>query len=127
MSKQWYYRVAGREFGPCTANDLAAMAKAGKLLPSDEVRTQDMSTWTQASRVRGLAFAAVAPAAQPSAWVPPPIPAVPHAPATIRPSSFEPKRSATLPVIAAAVFMVVLVVGTAAGIAAHNLLVRFDE
>ncbi len=54
MSDQWYYRVRGREHGPCSAEQLQALAAQGKLKPDHLVRQGAQGQWVSASRVAGL-------------------------------------------------------------------------
>lgn len=52
---QWYYAVNGQQRGPVEQEDLAALAKDGKLMPDDLVWNSTMGKqWAKASAVPGL-------------------------------------------------------------------------
>jgi len=54
MAAEWFCRIAGRELGPFSAQQLKQMAKEGRLLADDEVRAGSDGAWTHASHVKGL-------------------------------------------------------------------------
>ncbi|HVX86017.1 MAG TPA: GYF domain-containing protein [Phycisphaerae bacterium] len=51
----WYFRRGGRQIGPLTWEELAALSAAAKIVPSDEV-SSDGATWSAAAGVAGLPF-----------------------------------------------------------------------
>lgn len=51
---EWFCRIAGRELGPMSSNQLKAMAAKGEILSTDTVRRGSTGKWILASRVRGL-------------------------------------------------------------------------
>ncbi|HND53039.1 MAG TPA: protein kinase [Pirellulaceae bacterium] len=53
MQVQWYCKVAGKEHGPLTAQQLVGLVKSQQLKPTDLVRRHD-SKWVQAAKVKGL-------------------------------------------------------------------------
>jgi hypothetical protein len=65
MSAEWYYSVAGAEQGPVDGKALRALAERGDLAPGDRVRRGQDGEWVEASKIRGLSFAPVAPASPP--------------------------------------------------------------
>jgi hypothetical protein len=54
MATDWYYSNSGRKRGPVTSSQLKALARTGKLLPTDLVWKDGMSSWQPASKVKGL-------------------------------------------------------------------------
>jgi hypothetical protein len=54
MANQWFYSRNGDMRGPVTGAKLKALAEAGKLLPSDLIWKEGMSSWVSASKVKGL-------------------------------------------------------------------------
>lgn len=71
----WFYKHEDREVGPVDASVLRQLAGVGALLPTDEVRRDDMPTWVSANRVKGLFASADAPVV-PAPTTPPPPPVV---------------------------------------------------
>lgn len=53
-TRQWHYRVGGREEGPIAEDDLAQMFHSGRLRPDTMVWTQELTDWAEASSVAGL-------------------------------------------------------------------------
>ena len=51
---QWFVVRGGRETGPLTTEQIKAMAAAGKILPSDQVRKDDGEKSRLASTIKGL-------------------------------------------------------------------------
>ena len=66
----WRCRIAGREQGPFTDEQLVAMARDGRLAPTDLVWNPEVSRWDKANRLRGL-FPAGAPTVPVAKRVPP--------------------------------------------------------
>lgn len=64
MVAEWYLKVAGKELGPLTAQQLKRMAGKGQLSPDDPVRQGSDGPWVSAARVKGLLPGAGSPAAQ---------------------------------------------------------------
>jgi hypothetical protein len=54
MASRWYYQSNGEQFGPVNVDELKQLAAAGRLLPTDRVRKEDMGKWVRATSVRGL-------------------------------------------------------------------------
>jgi hypothetical protein len=54
MSKNWFIRQNGREFGPLSVVLLKKIAAERKLQPTDYVRPEGTDKWTEASKVNGL-------------------------------------------------------------------------
>ncbi len=105
----WYTKIAEQVVGPLSADQLKALADAGRLSPSDPVARSKEGPWAAASRVKGLFEMAaiddlpVVPAGQPvAAQVPPaaqpakPEPPVPpfEQPPLPQPPVVAPKRTA---------------------------------
>jgi hypothetical protein len=59
MATDWYYSKHGTNYGPVSSSELKALARAGKLLPTDLVWKEGVSSWKPAAKVKGL-FPAVA-------------------------------------------------------------------
>ena len=57
MAAEWYCYIAGREFGPLSAQDLRTMVAEGSLTPRHHVRRGTSGPWVEAGQVKGL-FAA---------------------------------------------------------------------
>ena len=53
MAAQWFCKIAGKEHGPLSAQQLVQLARARRLKPTDPVR-KDKSAWVAASNVQGL-------------------------------------------------------------------------
>ncbi len=62
---QWYCKIAGREVGPLSAEQLRSMAARGQILPNDGIRHGTAGAWVLARQVGGL-FAAAPAAATPT-------------------------------------------------------------
>lgn len=56
MSDHWYYARGGQQFGPYTPVQLRQLADAGQLLPSDQLWSEGMGVWIEASKA-SLLFA----------------------------------------------------------------------
>jgi hypothetical protein len=54
MATDWYYTKDGERRGPITTTELKALAKAGKLQPTDLVWREGLETWEPAGKVKGL-------------------------------------------------------------------------
>jgi hypothetical protein len=54
MADEWFYQRNGQRFGPITSIDLRQMAIDGLLWPIDLVTKAGMTTWVEASKVKGL-------------------------------------------------------------------------
>ncbi len=54
MAAEWYCYIAGREFGPLSAQDLRAMVAEGSLTPRHHVRRGTSGPWVEAGQVKGL-------------------------------------------------------------------------
>jgi hypothetical protein len=54
MATDWYYSKNGSKHGPVKSAELKALASTGKLLPTDLVRTEGVSSWKPADKVKGL-------------------------------------------------------------------------
>jgi len=68
---QWYYAIDGQQQGPVEQNELIALARGGKLRPTDLVWNQTLgSQWAQAQTVPELfpAQDSAAPGASPALW-----------------------------------------------------------
>ena len=68
MAEQWFYSVAGTKQGAVSSKELVALARSGKLCPTDLVWKDGMAEWQPAGKVKGL-FPAT-----PAAVAPPPLP-----------------------------------------------------
>lgn len=55
---EWYLKIANKELGPLSSEQLKTMAQKGQLSPEDLVRQGDRGPWTAAGRMRGLLAAA---------------------------------------------------------------------
>ena len=53
MAAQWFCKIAGKEHGPLSAQQLMQLARAHRLKPTDPVR-KDKSAWVAANKVQGL-------------------------------------------------------------------------
>ena len=53
---EWFCKIADREIGPLTSEQLAHMGRAEQLLPTDQVRKGRSGEWVEARRVKGLTF-----------------------------------------------------------------------
>lgn len=73
MTPEWFYRIAGVQFGPVTAAELMQQAAVGRIVHDTEVRKHDTG-WVAASQVAGL-FNRPAPATSVPAAAPAPPPA----------------------------------------------------
>lgn len=100
MATQWFYKVMGDEFGPCTAAELKQQAALGNIPEDSLVRKGTDGQWVSAWRVKGLfdhapkqttttAVAEPLPIVQDCAVVRPDPPAPPPPP-TIAPSAIAP-------------------------------------
>jgi hypothetical protein len=58
VAMDWYLKIANKELGPFSSEQLKTMAQKGQLSPEDLVRQGDRGPWTAAGRVRGLLAAA---------------------------------------------------------------------
>jgi len=67
MASPWWCRVAGKELGPVTFQDMVQMVRAGKLKEDDRVRRELSNEWIAARDVIGLFRAAQVPDAAPAA------------------------------------------------------------
>jgi uncharacterized protein (TIGR03067 family) len=72
MANQWYYSKNGDKCGPVSSSELKALARAGKLLPTDLVWKEGISSWKPAGKVKGL-FPAAPMAIPLFAAAPPPV------------------------------------------------------
>jgi hypothetical protein len=54
MLDEWFCRIAGREIGPLSSEQLKTMAANGQILPNDRVRQGATANWTPADDVEGL-------------------------------------------------------------------------
>lgn len=52
--KHWFYDHAGRVGGPVNVTELRHLAANGQILPTDQVRKEDMDRWVKAGAVKGL-------------------------------------------------------------------------
>jgi hypothetical protein len=75
MSDEWYYTQYGQQQGPVTTAELKSLAASGRLLPTDLVWREGMSTWAPAETTRGL-FSQDLLAAGPAPLIPRLTPAV---------------------------------------------------
>lgn len=50
----WFCRIAGREIGPLSLEQLQTMAASGQLVPNDRVRQGEAGSWIPADDVEGL-------------------------------------------------------------------------
>ena len=60
MAVQWYYKMAGKEIGPFTSQELKQLADEKRITPNDPVRRDTDKDWTLAKNVKGLFPAAAA-------------------------------------------------------------------
>ncbi|MBR0193465.1 MAG: DUF4339 domain-containing protein [Thermoguttaceae bacterium] len=60
MAVQWYYKMAGKEIGPFTSQELKQLADEKRITPNDPVRRDTDKDWTLAKNVKGLFPAASA-------------------------------------------------------------------
>lgn len=78
MGTQWYCRIDHTDCGPFSTDDIAKMAKDGRLQPADFIRRNTDPAWVPAATLHGLSFGPrMASQAVNSAVSPPPIPAPP--------------------------------------------------
>ena len=70
MAVDWYLKIADKEVGPLSAQQLRTMAGKGQIGPEDFVRQGDEGGWVAASRVKGLLAAAASPSSGSSAAIP---------------------------------------------------------
>jgi hypothetical protein len=54
MESQWFYKLMGEEFGPCSAHELKEKAVLGKIRQDSLVRKDIDGRWVSAWRVKGL-------------------------------------------------------------------------
>ena len=54
MAVQWYYKMAGKEIGPFTSQELKQLADEKRITPNDPVRRDTDKEWTLAKNVKGL-------------------------------------------------------------------------
>jgi hypothetical protein len=59
MTVEWYLKIADKEVGPLSAQQLRTMAGKGQIGPEDLVRQGNEGGWVPASHVKGLLAAAV--------------------------------------------------------------------
>jgi S1-C subfamily serine protease len=71
MTADWYYRAGNRDIGPLSLQDLANIARQGRLTSEMEVRHGLAGAWVTAGRVPGLFHGA---AGRPTRSTPPPLP-----------------------------------------------------
>jgi tetratricopeptide (TPR) repeat protein len=72
---KWYYRRKGKEHGPVPAGRLKELAQAGKLAPSDLIKSDAMAEWVPASSAKRLVFSQAPKAADPPSQQPQAAPA----------------------------------------------------
>lgn len=77
----WYFMQDGAQQGPISEDALQAMAREGRLQPTDMVWKSGMAEWQQANQIDVLPFSTPAP----------PIPAAPAAPSVAAPSAAAPQ------------------------------------
>ena len=53
-ASEWFYNVEGKKHGPLSSGQLQALAKSGKLKPTDKVWKEGMAQWVAASTIKGL-------------------------------------------------------------------------
>ena len=70
MAVEWYLRIADKEVGPLSAQQLRTMAGKGQIGPADFVRRGDEGGWLPANRVKGLLAAAATGSSGSSAAIP---------------------------------------------------------
>jgi hypothetical protein len=51
---RWFYDRDGHVNGPVSVSELRQLAASGELLPTDQVRKEDMDRWVKAKAVKGL-------------------------------------------------------------------------
>ena len=73
MAKQWFYKVMGDEFGPCSAAELKEQAALGNIREDTLVRKGTDGQWVSAWRVKGLFDQTPNRPTAPSVAEPPPI------------------------------------------------------
>lgn len=88
---EWFYSSKGAQAGPVGQAELAKLAAAGTLKPTDLVWRDGIGDWIPAAKVRGL-FPEAVPASAPAAPV-----AVPTAPQPQRPAAAQAGAPATAP------------------------------
>lgn len=54
MAEDWIVRVQGKEYGPVDFETLQEWKKEGRVLPANEVRSEDVDLWIRAAEVPGL-------------------------------------------------------------------------
>jgi len=54
MANEWYYVRDGRQFGPCTSEELKQLAACGSLTPGDLVQEAGMAEWVPVGNVAEL-------------------------------------------------------------------------
>jgi GYF domain 2 len=54
MAEQWFYSTGGTKHGPVPSKQLVALARGGKLSPTDLVWKEGMAEWKPAGKVKGL-------------------------------------------------------------------------
>jgi len=52
--KIWWYARGDKQFGPCSAIELKAIAKSGEIVSTDLVWKEGLSEWKPASSIKGL-------------------------------------------------------------------------
>jgi hypothetical protein len=70
MAVDWYLRIADKEVGPLSAQQLRTMAGKGQIGPEDFVRPGDEGGWVPANRVKGLLAATASDGSGSSASIP---------------------------------------------------------
>lgn len=66
MSQNWHARLGDQTLGPFSSQELVSMASDGRLLTTDQVRREDMTSWISADRIKGLRFATALPTPPPA-------------------------------------------------------------
>jgi len=54
MVDRWYYRVQGRQEGPCTFEELFQRVQSGEVSATDEVRNESSEQWVTVESIDGL-------------------------------------------------------------------------
>lgn len=96
MAAEWYCYIAGREFGPLSAQDLRNMVAEGSLTPRHHVRRGTSGPWIEAGQVKGLFTASGSQQNIPAPAAPTASGAMPIAAASVAPQPL----SSTMPAAA---------------------------
>ena len=88
MASQWYVARDKKKSGPFSSDQLNQLASAGRLLPTDRVWKEGMTSWVLASKVSGL-FASVSISDDPTTTPVQPSPVSASRPATAGPSFLQ--------------------------------------